>query len=55
MQSQLEAALLGHCSNLNASATSNVDDEEHQFHEEEGEDVEDFIDEVSCLFLYTFS
>ncbi|KAH0808797.1 hypothetical protein GEV33_013995 [Tenebrio molitor] len=43
MQSQLEAALLGRSSNVNTS--SNLDDDENNFHDEEGEDVEDFADE----------
>ncbi|RZB39722.1 MPN domain-containing protein [Asbolus verrucosus] len=41
MQSQLEAALLGHGSNVN----TNLDDDENNYHDEEGEDVEDFVDE----------
>jgi hypothetical protein len=49
MQSQLEAALLGRSSNVNTS--SNLDDDENNFHDEEGEDVEDFADEVSFRSL----
>lgn len=49
MQSHLEAALLGHHSSINPS--SNIDDDEGNFQEEDPEDVEDFIDEVSYCFL----
>lgn len=43
MQSQLEAALLGHSTNLNH------DDDENNYQEEETEDNEEF-DEVSFVF-----
>lgn len=54
MQSQLEAALLGQ-SSVNTNTT--VDEEDNNFQEEENEDVEDFIDEVSILrhFLHVFT
>ncbi|EFA03246.1 MPN domain-containing protein CG4751 isoform X1 [Tribolium castaneum] len=43
MQSQLEAALLGHSSNVNTSTT--VDDDENNFHDDDGDEVEDYVDE----------
>lgn len=46
MQSQLEAALLGH------SANANLEDDEKDFQDEEGDDVDDFIDEVSFFSAY---
>lgn len=50
MQSHLEAALLGHGSNANVS--SNAEDDEKDFQDEDGDDVDDFIDEVSFFSGY---
>lgn len=47
MQSHLEAALLGHGNNNNNSAPTNPEEEDNKdFQEEEGEDVDEFLDEV---------
>lgn len=46
MQSQLEAALLGQ------GANTNVEDDEKDFQDEDGDDVDDFIDEVSFFSAY---
>lgn len=47
-QSQLAAALLGH---PNAGSSSNAADDEFKDEpgEEEGDDVDEFIDEVYCI------
>lgn len=50
MQSHLEAALLGHGNN--SSAITNTEEEDKDFQEEEGEDVDEFIDEVHFLFKF---
>lgn len=50
MQSHLEAALLGHGSN--ATVSSNAEDDEKDFQDEDGDDVDDFIDEVSFFSGY---
>lgn len=49
MQSHLEAALLGHGNNNSTSA--NPEEEDKDFQEEEGEDVDEFLDEV--FFIIT--
>lgn len=46
MQSQLEAALLGQ------GANTNLEDDEKDFQDEDGDDVDDFIDEVSFFSAY---
>lgn len=48
MQSHLEAALLGHGNST--SAPANPEEEDKDFQEEEGEEVDEFLDEVSCTF-----
>lgn len=50
MQSQLEAALLGHGSG-GTNPTGEDDDKEE--HEDEHDDVEDDIDEVHTLIVYS--
>lgn len=50
MQSQLQAALLGHGCNTNISLATEDEDKDETF--EEGDDVDEFIDEVFISFVF---